>query len=147
MKVLLEGWRQYLSEVYAVDIEKGSIVEVDEGGSAPPQLYLLLGNIFIPLTHVDIDSPSGLEHTYISDGGGRLRIPYSKIDEKLQRGEMRVILDPGKAKKLTRQFQELRNTVYMDYEQAGATRPVYGEDFKRRHPVDIDLEALKVTLK
>ncbi len=32
MKVLLEGWRQYLSEVYAVDIEKGSIVEVDEGG-------------------------------------------------------------------------------------------------------------------
>ena len=147
MKHLLENWRGYLKEIYAVDIEKGSIVEVDERESAQPQLYLLLGNIFIPLTHVDIDSPSGLEHTYISDGGGRLRIPYSEIDEKLQRGEIRVILDPEKAKKLTSQFQELRDVVYMEYEQAGVTGPVYGKEFKRRHPVVIDLEALKVTLK
>ena len=142
--------------MHAVDIEKGSVLEVDDWGSAPPKLYWLLDNIFIPLTHIDMHSYEGLEDTYVSDGGGRMRMPYSKIDDKLQRGEMRVILDPEKARRLTRQFQDLRSALYKHYVKKGLlgrdmpstkfSHEVAGVRFRRRHPVSIDLEALKVTL-
>jgi hypothetical protein len=57
-----------------------------------------------------------------------------------------TVLEPAQAKQITNQFEILQKQIKKDYIDRGIWGPQFVGEFKRNHPVDIDLNNLKVTL-
>mgnify|MGYP003118963104 FL=1 len=152
MKLLFENWRKYLSEgfKYIVQVPQRAVVQKGDSGD---KLFLFSGQSFEPLSHIDIGQLDGITARSARDWPGgveHLRGWYKEhVEEQLRRDPdwIKVVLDPKQAEEILRQFQVLRNKIYKDYENAGVAGPLFDDNFKRNHPVDINLQTLKVTLK
>ena len=152
MKLLFENWRMYLNEGFKhiVQVPQGTVVQKGDSGD---ELFLFSGQAFKPLSHIDIGEYGGVvtrSARNFAGGVEYLRGEYREhVREQLRKDPdwIKVVLDPKQAEEILRQFQALRNKIYKDYEEAGLAGSLFDDEFKRNHPVDIDLQTLKVTLK
>jgi hypothetical protein len=156
MKLLLENWRLYV-ESYQLGIKRlnkipsGSIVRKGD------DLFSLWTNSsrvqLTPLQYLDINSPGGITDSSSSGWNGRAEgyIPMKKdaLIRHLAKDPnwIEAVLDPERSEQLMYQFRLLQNRVMSDYRARGVAGPMFTNEFKRFHPVVIDLENLTVTLK
>ncbi len=149
MKLLLENWRKYAQRrkdaAWILDnIQSESIVKMENG------LFVYISSgIFVPLTHVDAGAENGLSYRSARDwAGGRIYMKRAEMLDMLEQdpASINTVLEPTQAKQITNQFEILQKQIKKDYIDRGIWGPVFVDEFKRNHPVDIDLNNLKVTL-
>jgi len=149
MKLLLENWRLYVeSRKNAWDIldsiPRWSIVKKGDG------LFRFTGTSFIPLDHIDIGSLDGTPERSARDwAGGVIHMKRSEMLDYLEEDPdwIKVVLDPTQARQIAAQFKSLRDKIMKDYKDRGVSGAPFTDEFKRDHPVSIDLNSLNVILK
>ena len=149
MKLILENWRKYAQRRKDAarildNIQSESIVKMKNG------LFVYISSgIFVPLTHVDVGAQDGLSYRSARDwAGGRIYIKRTEMLDMLEKNpaSINTVLEPAQAKQITNQFEILQKQIKKDYIDRGIWGPQFVGEFKRNHPVDIDLNNLKVTL-
>jgi hypothetical protein len=150
MKLLLENWRSYNEAAQILNnIPEWSIVQKDgELFQFGPSTFGR--SQFIPIDHVDVGTSDGLPDGSARDWEGG--ITYMKRDEILDHLKedpnwIKMVLDREQAVQIVDQFRPLRDQIEKDYLDRGWRGHMFTDEYKRNHPVNIDLNSLKVTLK
>ena len=149
MKLLLENWRLYVESrknAYRIldNIPYWSIVQMGD------DLFRFFGAGFIPLDHIDIGTSGGTAERSARDWpGGRIHMKRAEMLDKLEEDPswIKMVLDPTQAGQIVDQFRPLRDQIEKDYLDRGWRGRMFTDKYKRNHPVNIDLNSLKVTLK
>jgi len=149
MKLLLENWRLYVeSRKNAVrildNIPRWSVVQKGD------ELFRFTGTSFIPLDHIDIGTSGGVAERSARDWpGGVIHMKRAEMLDNIEENPnwIKVALDPIQARQIADQFKSLRDQIEKDYLDHGWRGHMFTDEYKRDHPVNIDLSSLKVELR
>ena len=149
MKLLLENWRLYVESRSAAaqilnNIPRWSIVQMGD------DLFWFSGTSFTPLDHIDIGTSGGTAERSARDWtGGVIHMKRAEMLDNIEENPnwIKVVLDPTQARQIVDQFKSLRDQIEKDYLDRGWRGYMFTDEYKRNHPVNVDLSSLKVELK
>jgi hypothetical protein len=113
-------------------------------------LFWFSGTSFTPLDHLDIGTSGGTAERSARDwSGGVVHMKRAAMLDELEEDPnwIKMVLDPIQAEQISDQFKPLRDQIEKDYLDRGWDGRMFTDEYKRNHPVHIDLNSLKVTLK